>query len=75
MRVIYYKFELPNIVEEIKDYIEESDDTPQQKAEYRRELSSVKMDFNTLIESGVFHDAIGKVTCDFGNCVEVETEY
>jgi hypothetical protein len=48
-------------------------------AEYKREIEEVKNDWAKLVDSGIFHDAIGKVVkkdC-YGCClvVEVETEY
>ena len=51
----------------------------EEKQEYRKELYEVKDDFLALCESGVFHDAIGKVVnarANWGRMeVEVETEY
>ena len=75
-----YKSDLPFIIEECQDYIDQS--TKQEQEAYQQELNDVCGDFSKLVESGIFHDAIGKVIkkniclC-WGDCrsVEVATEY
>ena len=42
---------------------------------YQQELNDVCGDFNDLINSGIFHDAIGKIVNIYSNKVEVTTEY
>jgi hypothetical protein len=44
-------------------------------AEYKREMEEVKNDWAKLVDTGIFHDAIGKVVKKDGTTVEVETEY
>ena len=44
-------------------------------AEYKREVEEVKNDWAKLVDTGIFHDAIGKVVKKDGSTVEVETEY
>ena len=44
-------------------------------AEYKREVEEIKNDWAKLVDSGIFHDAIGKVVKKDGSTVEVETEY
>lgn len=79
MKVLYYESDIDVIIEDIELYIEQSDDTPQQKVEYRKELEKVKNDFEELANSGVFQDTFGKtmeVLTDNGELVvEVETDY
>ena len=74
-----YKSDLPFIIEECVDYIDQCDSKAERTA-YQEELNEVCGDFNNLVESGVFHDAIGKVVnkrVSNGHClaVEVVTEY
>ena len=66
------------VFDSIKSYIEQTDDL-NEKAEYERELEEVKDSWMKLVDSGVFHDAIGQVVkkdC-YGTilAVEVVTEY
>lgn len=79
MTVLYYESELKAIVADIKDYINQSDDTIEQKNAYFAELEANKDDFEGLVNSGVFHDGYGKtinVFEQFGElCAEVSTEY
>ena len=78
MRTFYTELDRINILIEIEDYIEQCP-SEQEKQEYRKELYEVKDDFLALCESGVFHDAMGKVVNAFEHwgklAVEVETEY
>ena len=63
---------------DIESYIEQTEDT-NEREEYKRELEEVKGKWGKLVDSGVFHDAIGQVVkkdC-YGTilAVEVVTEY
>ena len=75
----YYKSDLANIIEMCQDYIDQSN--KQEQEAYQRDLNDVCGDFGKLVESGIFHDAIGKVVNTYrdnnGNLltVEVATEY
>ena len=76
----YYKSDLANIIEMCQDYIDQSN--KQEQEAYQRDLNNVCGDFGKLVESGIFHDAIGKVVVKkltaYGNeCLEVgvTTEY
>lgn len=77
MRVLYYENEKHQIIEEIKDYINQCDADVQ--GEYFAELEQVKDDFVALCESGVFHDACGKCINIKSDGLlwfaEIETEY
>ena len=77
MVVLYTYYDVPDIIETIEDYISQCDAIEQEA--YRVELNAVRYDFYKLVESGVFHDAIGKtlnVREIWGNpTAEVETEY
>ena len=73
-----YKSDLPFIIEECQDYIDQCDKS--ERTAYQEELLQLCGDFNHLVESGIFHDAIGKVVNKRsinGHCfaVEVVTEY
>lgn len=78
MKVLYYESEITEIVENITDYIQQTD-SAEEREQYTEELAQVKDNFLNLVESGVFHDAMGKtinVFENFGQLVaEVETEY
>lgn len=78
MRTFYTELDKINILIEIEEYIEQCP-SEEEKQEYRKELYKVKDEFLALCESGVFHDAIGKVVNARENWgrmeVEVETEY
>ena len=75
----YYKSDLANIIEICQDYIDQSN--KQEQEAYQRDLNDVCGDFSKLVESGIFHDAIGKVVNTYrdnnGNLltIEVATEY
>lgn len=78
MRIFYTELDYTDILVEIEEYIEQCP-SEEEKKEYRKELHEVKEDFLALCESGVFHDAMGKVVNVRENRggmeVEVETEY
>ena len=79
MKTFYTELDKVNLLIEIEEYIEQCP-SEEEKKDYRKELYEVKDgDFLTLCESGVFHDAIGKVVNvreNWGKMeVEVETEY
>ena len=76
----YYKSDLPYIVEDCQDYIDQCN--KQEQEAYQQELNDVCGDFSKLVESGIFHNAIGKVvvkklTANGNECLEVgvTTEY
>ena len=76
----YYKSDLPYIVEDCQDYIDQCCGFEQEM--YQIELDEVCGDFSKLVDSGIFHDAIGKVvvkklTANGNECLEVgvTTEY
>ena len=79
MTTLYYESDMDIIIADIKDYVNQSDDTISQKNTYLNELEEFKDDFEGLVYSGVFHDACGKVlnvytlSCEL--VAEVETEY
>jgi hypothetical protein len=78
MKILYYENDLEEIVTSCEEYIEQLDNVEEKKY-YQKELNEVKNDFLQLMNSGIGHDAIGKVLNAFENwgqlCVEVETEY
>lgn len=78
MRTLYYESDLAEINDSIRDYIDQNENA-EQNEQYYAELAKVENDFCALVESGVFHDAMGKtlnVFEDYGQlCAEVETEY
>lgn len=65
------------IIDDIRGYIEQT--TIEEQKQYIKELNDVKDDFIALVNSGIFHDAIGKVKNIQKVCgkpiVEVVTEY
>ena len=79
MTTFYYESDMDIIIADIKDYVNQSDETIEQKNAYLNELERVKDDFEALVDSGVFHDACGKVlnvytlSCEL--VAEVNTEY
>lgn len=79
MTTLYYESDIETIIADIADYVNQSDDTISQKNAYLSELEEFKNDFEGLVQSGVFHDACGKVLSIFehsGELVaEVNTEY
>lgn len=78
MRTLYYESDLAEINDSIRDYIDQNENA-EQNEQYCAELAKVENDFCALVESGVFHDAMGKTLNVFENygqlCAEVETEY
>lgn len=78
MKTLYYESDLAEIIDGIRDYIDQNEDA-EQNEQYYAELAKVENDFCALVESGVFHDAMGKTLNVFENwgqlCAEVETEY
>lgn len=70
----YYKNDVNLIINECKNYIAQCEDINEKK-EYQDELKRVSNDFYELVNSGVFHDAIGKVVNYTNNYVDVITEY
>jgi hypothetical protein len=82
MRLKFTENDKDVIVTEIESYINQCPSLAE-RIEYRKELKSVKGSFRSLYDSGVFHDAIGKVVDVYGKdiggygtlVVEVETEY
>lgn len=73
-RFIYDISNLDMILLEIQLYIQNTEDVNEQIA-YTAELNEVKNNWEMLVESGVFHDAIGKVVNKKFNEVEVAIEY
>ena len=83
MRLTFTEQDKEAIIAEIESYINQCPSLAE-RIEYRRELKSVEGCFRSLHNSGVFHDAIGKVVKAYskhlgGRCgtlaVDVETEY
>ena len=74
MRSIFTDSDLETLREEIQAYMNQMPDCDE-LAEYKRELEEVKNDWSKLVDTGIFHDAIGKVVKKDGSTVEVETEY
>lgn len=79
MRTIY-KSDLPFIIEECQSYIDQC--LSYEQDAYQTELNQVCGHFGQLVDSGIFHDAIGKVavkkfTANGEDCLEVgvTTEY
>ena len=70
----YYKTDLANIIEQCQDYIDQIDSEEEQQC-YQNELNEVCGDFYRLTNSGVFHDAIGKVIDRTPYTVVVTTDY
>ena len=70
---------MPSIIAEITSYISSSVETDDERTAYINELSEVEHDFLKLVNSGVFHDACGKVLgvrgCFDNYEVIVTTEY
>jgi hypothetical protein len=66
------------IINDMKDYISQSH--PIEREAYQREFQRIEnSDFLGLVNSGIFHDAIGKIVChritDYGLEVDVLTDY
>jgi hypothetical protein len=77
-KTTYTDNNMEEVIADIMSYIEQTEDT-NEKEEYKRELEEVKGEWGKLVDSGVFHDAIGQVVkkdC-YGTilAVEVVTEY
>ena len=73
MKATYYKTDLANIIEECQNYIDQSSKEEQEL--YQTELNEVCGDFYRLTNSGIFHDAIGKVIDRTPYTVVVTTDY
>ena len=76
----YYKSDLPYIIEDCQNYIDQCN--KQEQEIYQQELNQTCDDFSKLVDSGIFHDAVGKVvvkklTANGNECLEigVTTEY
>lgn len=74
MKSIFTDSDLETLREEIQAYMNQMPDCDE-LAEYKREVEEVKNDWEKLVDTGIFHDAIGKVVKKDGTTVEVETEY
>ena len=83
MRLTFTESDKDVIIAEIESYINQCPSLAE-RIEYRRELKSVEGCFRDLHNSGVFHDAIGKVVDVYSKyigsryctlAVDVETEY
>lgn len=70
----YFKSDLSTIIEECQDYIDQLDSKEEQQC-YQNELNEVCGNFYHLTNSGIFHDAIGKVVNKTNISVDVITEY
>ena len=73
MKTTYHKTDLANIIEMCQDYIDQS--SPAEQPAYQTELNEVCGDFYRLTNSGIFHDAIGKVIDRTAYMVVVTTDY
>lgn len=78
MKTLYYESDLADINEDVRNYIDQNENA-EEREQYNAELAKVGNDFCALVESGVFHDAMGKTLNVFeiwGQlCAEVETKY
>jgi hypothetical protein len=74
MKSIFTDSDLETLREEIQVYMNQMPDCDE-LADYKREVEEVKNNLAKLVDSGIFHDAIGKVVKKNGFTVEVETEY
>lgn len=74
--VIYATSEKYNaLYDECMNYIVEDDNT-QERIAYYKELKSIKKyDWEAFVNSGIFHDAIGKVYAVNGVKIYVATDY
>ena len=77
-KTTYTDNDMEEVIADIESYIEQTEDI-NEREEYKRELEEVKGKWSKLVNSGVFHDAIGQVVkkdC-YGTilAVEVVTEY
>ena len=78
IKTTYTDNNMEEVIADIESYIEQTEDI-NEREEYKRELEEVKGEWSKLVDSGVFHDAIGQVVkkeC-YGTilAVEVVTEY
>ena len=78
IKTTYTDNDMEEVIADIMSYIEQTEDI-NEREEYKRELEEVKGEWSKLVDSGVFHDAIGQVVkkdC-YGTilAVEVVTEY
>ena len=72
--IIYTSNDMDLILSDIQSYIEQTSDE-NERIQYTNELNETKDNWDSLIESGIFHDAIGKVVNKKSNEVEVAIEY
>jgi hypothetical protein len=77
-KTTYTDNDMEEVIADIMSYIEQTEDI-NEREEYKRELEKVKGEWGKLVDSGIFHDAIGQVVkkdC-YGTilAVEVVTEY
>ena len=72
--IIYTSNDMDLILSDIQSYFEQTSDE-NERIQYTNDLYETKNDWNKLIETGVFHDAIGKVVNKKSNEVEVAIEY
>ena len=74
MKSIFTESDLEKMREDIQAYMKQMPDCDD-LAEYKREVEEIKNDWAKLVDSGILHDAVGKVVKKDGFTVEVETEY
>ena len=78
MESIFTNSDIETLREEIQAYMKQMPDC-EELAEYKREMEEVKNDWAKLVDTGIFHDAIGKVVdkncCGCCLVVKVVTEY
>ena len=72
--IIYTSNDMDLILSDIQSYIEQTSDE-NERIQYTNELNETKDNWDSLVETGVFHDAIGKVVNKKSNEVEVAIEY
>ena len=72
--IIYNISDKETIIADILSYIEQTEDR-NERNQYTNELNETKDNWDSLIETGIFHDAIGKVINKKSNEVEVAIEY
>lgn len=72
--MMFSKQDLISIVSACQSYIDQTDNIDD-KENYQAELDKVACDFAELVNSGIFHDAIGKVVEKTADVVVVTTEY
>lgn len=72
--IIYNISDKETIIADILSYIEQTEDS-NERNQYTNELNETKDNWDSLIETGIFHDAIGKVINKKSNEVEVAIEY